>query len=84
MIFLHLVGYLIEKLKENEIFDDVNIIITSDHGMASLQQTIPVLPHIDSNKTDKLLIRGTWAHIWPKPSMHLLIPIILCLFGLLN
>ena len=67
LYFTFVVGYLIEKLEENDIFHDVNIIITSDHGMASVERTIPVLPQIDLNHVDRLLIHGTWAHIWAKP-----------------
>lgn len=33
-------GYMIRKLKENELFNELNIIITSDHGMQSLTKNI--------------------------------------------
>ena len=39
-----LVGYLIVQLKEKDLFDRMNIIITSDHGLARLHSSI----YIDS------------------------------------
>ena len=30
-------GYLIERMKQEEILDNINIIVLSDHGMAKMQ-----------------------------------------------
>jgi len=34
------VGYLIKKLKDHKIFNSINLIITSDHGMAEISENI--------------------------------------------
>lgn len=46
------VEYLIEKLVKNDLYDTMNIIITSDHGMdeASLENSINLSDYIDINK----------------------------------
>ena len=62
-------GYLIEKLNKSGLYDDVNIIITSDHGMANLVYPIPILPYIDMNKVEHVLNFCTGAGIWPKPGI---------------
>jgi len=58
-------------LKKNKIYDDVNIIITSDHGMSTLNQskTIPLLPHLNLKQVDLIIDYGTGAGIWPKPGI---------------
>ena len=63
---------MIDQLTKNSIFDDVNIIITSDHGFAALSQnkTIPILPHLNLKKVDIIINYGTGAGIWPKPGMY--------------
>jgi ectonucleotide pyrophosphatase/phosphodiesterase family protein 5 len=35
-------GYLIDQLKTNHLFDKLNIIITSDHGMQSILNKEPI------------------------------------------
>ncbi|RMZ92964.1 ectonucleotide pyrophosphatase phosphodiesterase family member 5 [Brachionus plicatilis] len=47
-------GYLIDKLKSNKLFDSLNIIITSDHGMQSVQENnnICLEKHVDLNLFD--------------------------------
>lgn len=47
-------GYLIEKLKFNNLNDYINIIITSDHGMHNVQsdKKICLEKHIDLNLFD--------------------------------
>jgi ectonucleotide pyrophosphatase/phosphodiesterase family protein 5 len=44
-------GYLIEQLKENNLFNRLNLIITSDHGMESISQntTIYLDSYIDTS-----------------------------------
>jgi predicted AlkP superfamily pyrophosphatase or phosphodiesterase len=44
-------GYLIDQLKENNLFHRMNLIITSDHGMESIAQntTIYLDSYIDTN-----------------------------------
>ena len=45
-----LVGYLIEQLKSHGLFEKMNIIITSDHGMAQLKGSVKIDTNIDSRK----------------------------------
>jgi arylsulfatase A-like enzyme len=47
-----LVGYLIDKLKEKKLFDNTNIIITSDHGMdiATENNSIDLIDYVDLKK----------------------------------
>ena len=47
-----LVGYLIDKLKDNKLFDTTNIIITSDHGMdiATEKNSIDLIDYVDLKK----------------------------------
>jgi arylsulfatase A-like enzyme len=47
-----LVGYLIARLKELNLYDSANIIITSDHGMdiAMLNQSIDLSQHVNISK----------------------------------
>lgn len=44
-----ILGYLLEKLTEADLLDDVNIIVTSDHGMASVSsdQTVFLDEYVD-------------------------------------
>ena len=60
-------GYLIEKLKEKKIYNSLNIIVTSDHGMTEVtkERVIEVDSILDPSTYD--LTGGTpvW-NIWPK------------------
>nr|CAB3242664.1 ectonucleotide pyrophosphatase/phosphodiesterase family member 5-like [Phallusia mammillata] len=64
----NITGYLIRQLELSGIFDDVNIIITSDHGMATLNQTrtAAIKPHLNMTEIDQYINYGTGAAIWPK------------------
>ena len=44
-------GYLVQKLKEADLFDRINIIITSDHGMATIspEKVLVVEDFVDPN-----------------------------------
>lgn len=46
------VGYLIQKLVDNGLFDTTNVIITSDHGMdsASFENSIDLSDYVDTSK----------------------------------
>lgn len=46
------IGYLISKLKETNLFQRTNIIVTSDHGMdtASLDKSIDLIDYVDIKK----------------------------------
>ncbi|KAK2148499.1 hypothetical protein NP493_3051g00000 [Ridgeia piscesae] len=44
-----LVGYLIEQLKAYSLFESINIIITSDHGMAQIKSSIKIDDTVNSS-----------------------------------
>jgi len=62
------VGYLIGKLKELDLYEDVDIIITSDHGMTSLSddRKVVLYSQLDKNKVDRIINLGVATQIWPK------------------
>lgn len=64
-----LIGTLITKLKALNLYNNINIIIVSDHGMATFKEDNAILlknyvseDYIDKNKT----IFGIISHIHPK------------------
>jgi ectonucleotide pyrophosphatase/phosphodiesterase family member 5 len=38
-----ILGYLIEKMKSNKLYDKLNLIITSDHGMEQVNSTSKIV-----------------------------------------
>jgi len=62
------VGYLIGKLKEAGVYDSVDIIITSDHGMTSLSEDRKVVMYsqLDRNKVERVINLGVATQVWPK------------------
>jgi predicted AlkP superfamily pyrophosphatase or phosphodiesterase len=60
------IGYLFEKLEEAKLLDNLNIIITSDHGMASMNGTMLVKDYVDLKLIDsKKTVYGIVSNIWP-------------------
>jgi len=43
------IGYMIKVLKEKHIFDELNIILTSDHGMSEMTANVYIDDYIDSS-----------------------------------
>jgi len=43
------IGYMIKVLKEKQIFDDLNIILTSDHGMSEMTANVYIDDYINSS-----------------------------------
>ena len=61
------VGYLIEQLEKYKIYDKINIVITSDHGMAEtylVGKTITVADYIDT-KCCLFQSNNPLVFIWP-------------------
>jgi ectonucleotide pyrophosphatase/phosphodiesterase family protein 5 len=60
-------GYLIQELRSRHLFDELNIIITSDHGFADIskERVIETSKHVDSNLYAKFGKSPLW-HIIPK------------------
>ena len=56
--------YLMDKLAEHRLFDGINLIVTSDHGMAKIDNVIYLEDYVDSS----LYLKATGSpvgHIWP-------------------
>jgi predicted AlkP superfamily pyrophosphatase or phosphodiesterase len=60
---------LMQGLKARKIDKKINLIITSDHGMATVYQKNAVLldEYFDFNKTERILWTGEIVQIFPKP-----------------
>lgn len=63
-----MIGRLIGGLEARQLFDAVNIVIISDHGMTptSRERAIFLDDYIDLEQLD-FTMTGALAHIWPKP-----------------
>jgi predicted AlkP superfamily pyrophosphatase or phosphodiesterase len=61
-------GYLIAGLKTRGIFDQVNLIIVSDHGMATVDSNHAIILDeiIDVNQTEKILWTSELVSIFPR------------------
>ena len=62
-----IVGYILDQLKENQLLEDLNIIITSDHGFSSTpkDKAINLDDFIDPNSylvTGLTPVAGIWPH----------------------
>lgn len=63
----NLVGYLINRLAEENVLDNLNILIVSDHGMAAMQRTIIVKNYVDLNLVDSnKTLYGIVSNIYPR------------------
>ncbi len=62
------IGRLIAGLKRRKIFDKANLIIVSDHGMATVDRNNSIFLDdiFDFEKTDKILWTGEIVQIFPK------------------
>ncbi len=61
-------GRLVEGLKSREIFDRVNLILVSDHGMARVdpRQVVLLEDYFDISQTETVVWNGAIAHIFFK------------------
>ncbi len=64
----HDIGQLVAGLKAREIFDKVNLIIVSDHGMATVDNRNAILldKHFDTSLAEKILWTSEIVGIFPK------------------
>ena len=62
------IGRLVDGLKQRKIFGKVNLIIVSDHGMATVNRNNSIFLDdiFDFEKTDKILWTGEIVQIFPK------------------
>jgi predicted AlkP superfamily pyrophosphatase or phosphodiesterase len=63
---------LVDGLKVRGIFDQVNLILVSDHGMARVDPRNAVLldDYFDSEKAEAVVWNGAMTSIFPKPGME--------------
>jgi ectonucleotide pyrophosphatase/phosphodiesterase family protein 5 len=61
-----ILGYIINSAKERGLFADMNLIVTSDHGMASLTHTIYLDDYVDSKLKYAAYGRPPVLHLLPK------------------
>lgn len=63
---------LVEGLKSRGVFNRVNLIIVSDHGMARVdpRQTIVLDDHFDLGQARNVVWNSGMVHIFPKPGME--------------
>ena len=62
-------GRLVEGLKAREIFDRVNLILVSDHGMARVDpgQEVMLDDYFDASQAETVVWNGAMTHIFFKP-----------------
>ncbi|MGE0132515.1 MAG: ectonucleotide pyrophosphatase/phosphodiesterase [Blastocatellales bacterium] len=65
-------GRLVAGLKAREIFNRVNLILVSDHGMARVDPSRAVLldDYFDISQAETVVWNSAMAHIFPKPGME--------------
>ena len=61
-----ILGYIINSLKEIGLFADMNLIVTSDHGMAELIDTVYLEDYVDSRFVYSAYGRPPVLHILPQ------------------
>ncbi|MCI0539139.1 MAG: ectonucleotide pyrophosphatase/phosphodiesterase [Verrucomicrobiales bacterium] len=65
-------GRLVTGLKSRGIFNRVNLIIVSDHGMARLDpsQAVALDDYFDTSQAETVVWNSGMVHIFPKPEME--------------
>jgi predicted AlkP superfamily pyrophosphatase or phosphodiesterase len=69
-----IVGYIVDKFNENKLWNTVNVIITSDHGMAEIDYAhkhVDLMDYIDMSAVDKIPTYGPSCNILPKAGMEM-------------
>ena len=64
-----LVGYLLQQLKATHLFEKMNIIITSDHGMITLVETIVMSEYLNDSLYQQYGQSPVW-HILPVEGLN--------------
>jgi predicted AlkP superfamily pyrophosphatase or phosphodiesterase len=78
-----ILGYLIDGLYERNLLENLNIVIVSDHGMASLEDNyqIPLEKYIDINAINlNKTVFATVSNIYPKSNSDVSLKVN-CLFN---
>ncbi|XP_071090219.1 glycerophosphocholine choline phosphodiesterase ENPP6-like [Haliotis cracherodii] len=63
-----ILGYLVQKMTENDLVKDVNVIVTSDHGMAeidNINMVVDITDHVDMTKVARVPVYGPVMQILP-------------------
>ncbi|XP_046360524.2 ectonucleotide pyrophosphatase/phosphodiesterase family member 5-like [Haliotis rufescens] len=64
-----ILGYLVQKLKENDLENEVNVIITSDHGMVAIDnvnKVVDITDHVNMTQVERIPIYGPVMQIQPR------------------
>jgi predicted AlkP superfamily pyrophosphatase or phosphodiesterase len=63
---------LVDGLKSRKLFERINIIIVSDHGMARIDSSRVILldDYFDQEQADAVVWNGASVNIFPKPGME--------------
>lgn len=64
-------GYLLCQLDSHDLTNQVNLIVTSDHGMTEMnkaKQTIDVTKHVNMSLVQYIPNSGAICHVLPKPN----------------
>ena len=66
----NITGYLVEQLKQNNLWQKWNIIITSDHGMANVSHSkvINITEYVNASQS-MINNDGGFHFVWPKAGM---------------
>ena len=65
-----LVGYLVQRLCEKHLLHQLNIIITSDHGMAQITKQIDISKKVNLSLCEVIAGNSPVFHIIPKKGMY--------------
>ncbi|EDO38830.1 predicted protein, partial [Nematostella vectensis] len=66
------IGYLIERLIKAELFDKVNLVVVSDHGMVSISSSRSIyLSDFVNPDTFTMSEAGVAGHLWPRDRVGL-------------
>ncbi|XP_046545216.1 ectonucleotide pyrophosphatase/phosphodiesterase family member 5-like [Haliotis rubra] len=62
-----ILGYLVQKMKDNGLEDEVNVIVTSDHGMTSIsnQRSLDLQDYLNKADVVRIPSVGPVAHVQP-------------------
>lgn len=67
-----ILGYITEKFNENSLWDNVNVLVTSDHGMAEIDYSkrhIDISNYINMTAVVEMPVDGPTANILPRTNM---------------
>lgn len=67
----NILGYIVQKFNEADLWKSVNVLLTSDHGMTEVDyknRHIDLSQHIDMTAIGQIPVAGPTSNILPKPN----------------